>query len=118
MRIWKLLLVAGLVLSGCVTDPQLDGFVREFVASVFENSEFHRTYIVDADDPMLNISRENMTADFEILGFDYFGPGQFEYRVRFSNGASGLVTISLQGDSVKNADLSVRALTMQQSTGR
>jgi hypothetical protein len=114
MRTWKFWLVANLVLSACIADPRLDGFVREFVISVYENSEFHRAYTVDSNDPILATSREYMTDVFEIVGYDYFGPGQYEYRIEFSNGASGLATVILQGTTVVSVRLDIRAPPFQQ----
>lgn len=112
-QIRRILLFTAVGLGACVADPHLDDFVREFTVSVYEDSEFYRAYANESDYSLLVISRKNMTDDFRIVGWDFVSPEHYEYRIEFSNGAYGLVSVSLQGNSVKSAALAVRASPMQ-----
>ena len=52
-----------------------------------------------------------MSADFTISGWDYYGPGHYEYVISFANGATGIVAIvESENGKISRASLTVRPI--------
>lgn len=70
-------------------------FVRAFVHSAFDGTEFHRQHWEAGHEYDVAAMRPRMSPEFEIIRWDRFGfvPGfgSYEYYLRFSNGARGVV---------------------------
>jgi predicted acylesterase/phospholipase RssA len=99
-------------LVGCVwacgqPRAEIEEFVPLFLESVYEGTDFYRQYISLSDISVLKISRTNMTDEFEVVGWDRAAEGEFEFAVRFSNGASGIVTVSERSGTIVSAGLLV-----------
>ena len=93
---------------GCGSRPEhLDEFVTEYVRSVHDGTEFYERYTAEEDLEVVQISRPKTTADFEVTGWDYHGPGDYSYAVAFSNGATAVVTVYEREGEVEAASLTI-----------
>lgn len=87
-------------------------FVRSFVMSVYEGSEFYRDHLLQAHALETEKARFQMSSSFEIVHEDVTSMAEwpasgFEYYLRFSNGASGVLWLQEKG-SQRRAGLRVQ----------
>lgn len=87
---------------------ELESFVSAYVTSVRDDTEFYKTYAPDSSRSVIDISRSNMSADFEIVRWEDVGPGEYEFVLSFSNGATGVVAVVERKGEVELATLIVR----------
>ena len=106
---WMLVLLLLVAFVGCYgsAGPEFEAFALEYVESVYNETDLYKRYTSDADRRVVEGSRSNMTADFEVTGWDYAGSGNYEYGVKFSNGATGVVTVYEQEGEIKAASIIV-----------
>ena len=95
---WLRALACAWALAACGDrgEPERRAFVQQFVDSVQNDTEFYRRNVEPGQEKLVEEARANMAARFEIVGWDRVGLGatQFEYYVRFGNGASGVVYVT------------------------
>ncbi len=82
-------------------------FVSQYVESVYEETEFYRRFSSPQEEAVLEVSRRNMTSDFDVLGWDRVTSTEYEFAIRFSNGARGIVSTTLRQNAVESASLIV-----------
>ena len=95
------------VLACSDSRPDLADFAAEYVRSVYDGSSLYKRYTPEEGREVVEISRSNMTADFVITGWDYAGAGNYEYGIKFSNGATGVVAVYEQEGEIKAAGIIV-----------
>lgn len=100
-------LLVGCALACGQPSAEVEEFVPLYLESVYEGTDFHEQYTSSGDDSVLRISRTNMASEFEIVGWDRAAGGEFEFAIRFSNGASGIVTVSERSGAIVSAGLFV-----------
>jgi hypothetical protein len=101
----SLILILPLVAVGC--HPDHEGFVREYVESVYADTDFYKLFTPQKARRIVDSSRPDMTAVIEVTGFNSHGPGNYEYSVLFSNGATGIVSVNEREGVVKSAGIIV-----------
>lgn len=102
-----LLLIAPLSCRDGAEEARRIEFVRQYVRSAFENTEFHRKFTYDANLRLIEESRSQITPDFEVLRQDSGGPGDYEYVVRFSNGRRGVIAVFEEEGRIDRASMRV-----------
>ena len=95
-------------ISGCSESrSDLEEFASEYVQSVYAGTEFYKRYTPEANRTIVEGSRTNMTERFELTGWDYVAPGNYEYGVKFANGAIGVIAVYEREGEVTEAGLIV-----------
>jgi len=101
-RVTLLLLAVVASGSGCVgrVDGRGEEFVRQFVGSVVDDSDFYRSHSDPRGREWTEAARRFVTKEFRIVGRDGFFlySDSFEYHVRFANGCSGTLYVSASQD--------------------
>lgn len=87
--------------------PEFEEFASEYVQSVYAGTELYKRYTPEANLEVVEGSRRNMAERFEFTGWDYAGSGNYEYGVKFANGATGVVAISEREGEITEASLIV-----------
>lgn len=109
MRGMLLLAMLFFAVLGCSgSRPELEEFASEYVKSVYDGTELYKRYTPEANREVVEISRSNMSKGFEVTGWDYAGPGNYQFAVKFSNGATGVVAVYEQAGEVTAASVIVR----------
>lgn len=102
-----------LTLIACVEPrPDLEEFVKNYVSSVYADTEFYLQWTGPEALTIVEASRPNMSAGFKISGWDYYGAGHYEYSISFANGATGVVAIIETENGVSNVSLIVEPPTV------
>ncbi len=115
---FSLLVVAISMLSCSPEKPKHEEFLRLFVASVIDDTDFHRQYIEPGDKTDFSEYRVFMSNDYEIFHQDMFdlhwgvlyGRGIYEYGICFASDTPGFVDIAELGGTPKSVSLHVRTL--------
>lgn len=87
--------------------PEFEEFASDYVKSVYAGTELYKRYTPEANREVVEESRRNMAESFEFTGRDYAGAGNYEYGVKFANGATGVVAISEREGEITEASLIV-----------
>jgi hypothetical protein len=93
---------------GCAdsaSERSREEFVRRFTVSAREGSEFYRTYVSENETMIIEEARAKITDEFSIIHRDRHSPDTFEYVLRFTNGATAIVTVDEVGGHIKHASL-------------
>lgn len=85
----------------------LERFASEYVKSVYAGTELYKRYTPEAHRKVVEGSRMNMVEGFSFTGWDYVGPGNYEYGLKFANGATGVIAIYERGGEITEASLIV-----------
>ena len=111
---WTRLLVvvavfAVLVTGACdrASDVDREAFVLKFVQSVYEGSDFSRKYLPPDYERKVEELRPRMSSEFHIDRVDRSGFGPYEYYLKFSNGAVGVVYLSDEEGKIREAGIYV-----------
>ena len=111
MRLIALLqaVVAATMLMACDTtgERRREEFVRVFVESAREDSEYFKRYVSMEDLQLIAIARPMLTSDFEIVHRDEYSGDAYEYGVKFSNGATAVVAVYEKEGEVRQATLAI-----------
>jgi hypothetical protein len=102
-----------LVLFGCHAtsdEAKRREFVSMFLASIYQDTDFYKKYLNQLHLDELGDSRSRMTAGFEIDRSDHSAFGPYEYYVKFSNGATGVVYVAEEGGEIRSAGFYVYPL--------
>jgi|GEM_PF-3951487 len=79
----------------------LNGFVREFVTSVCEDTGFYKRYIRASELPVLQANRKRMTTEFRVVLYEDAGlVTTWQYGVVFSNSGHSYIDVSAHGHDV------------------
>jgi hypothetical protein len=101
------LLVAAVISCDRTSEAEREAFVLRFVESVYEGSDFSRQYLPPDYQRKVEESRPRMTSDFRIDRVDRSGFGPYEYYLKFSNGAVGVVYLSEEEGTIREAGIYV-----------
>jgi hypothetical protein len=82
-------------------------FVHQFVRSAFADSPVYKQYVSEQDRQLIDAARPRMTEEFEIIHRDEYGGGNYEYGVRFANGATAVVAVYEKEGRVEMATLAI-----------
>ena len=106
----RILVIAGLILDwflGACDRPDVEAFASKYVKSVHADTEHYKRYTPEANLEVAEASRRNMVESFEFAGWDYIAPGNYEYGIKFANGATGVVAVYEEDGEVAAATLIV-----------
>lgn len=105
-----MLLVTAVVSCDRSSEAEREAFVLRFVASVYQGSDFFRQYLPPDYQGKVEESRPRMTPDFRIDRVDRSGFGPYEYYLKFSNGAEGVVYLSEEEGTIREAGIYVHPI--------
>lgn len=83
-------------LSGCASrdDASRREFVERFVQSMASGTNFHLRFLEPGQEENTRLARAHMTREFEIVGWErVLWSSQYEYHLRFGNGATGTLFV-------------------------
>jgi hypothetical protein len=104
-----MVLAIALALQGCKSpsEARREQFVREFLASIRQDSQFFRRYVKEDSrlDLILSNVRPRLSADFAVLNREAHGDGSFEYAVRCGTRATCLVFLFENDGKLIEADV-------------
>ncbi len=113
-RLVVLILISLSVVSCPRGKPRHEDFLRQFIASVIDDTDFHRQHLYPDDKTDLAKFRPFMSKDFEIFladiafGFgEFYGKGIYEYGLCFASDTPCFVTIEELGGNPKYVSLDV-----------
>jgi hypothetical protein len=86
----------------------LEEFVGTYLESIYDRTDFYKNYTPGPQLADVSNARDKMTREFVITGWDYYGPGSYEYAVRFANGATAVVAVYEKNEKVQAATLLVQ----------
>jgi hypothetical protein len=89
------------------SDAEREAFVLKFVQSVYEGSDLSRQHLPPDYQQKVEESRTRMTSEFRIDRVDHSGFGPYEYYLKFSNGAVGVVYLSEKEGKIREAGIYV-----------
>lgn len=108
MNIKRCILVVFIVVSACASaKSEVERFALDYVRSVYDRGDLYERFTPAENRAAVDASRDNMTRNFEAVGWDKGGPGIYEFSIKFSNGATGIVTIHEQKGEITAASLIV-----------